>query len=206
MNANEVIATLASVYYARQWILMTILTMVRAANDVIFPARYIVSATLELNRTLLPALVHLRQTIIEKRRSLKRAFTKNGTYAFWWMPWPFDWIKNFSCVGGSTLQDISDKPHVLESKNHHNLLKGHVGRYGRLMPHPGIFAALFAEARICLHLQKSLSLKGKNFLRSIARSQGYCGALFCQLKPLRFIYMKNRQWFALDETLAHCCV
>jgi len=55
MNANEVIATLASVYYGgASESLMTILTMVRAAT-MLFPADTCEVATVRINRNLLPA-------------------------------------------------------------------------------------------------------------------------------------------------------
>jgi fumarate hydratase class II len=69
MNANEVIATLASRGLGRKVHPNDHVNMSQSSNDVI-PAAIHVSATLEMREALLPALEHLAQTIERRAREL----------------------------------------------------------------------------------------------------------------------------------------
>jgi fumarate hydratase class II len=69
MNANEVIATLASRELGRKVHPNDHVNMSQSSNDVI-PAAIHVSAALEMKEVLLPALAHLAQTIERRAREL----------------------------------------------------------------------------------------------------------------------------------------
>jgi fumarate hydratase class II len=181
MNANEVIATLASVYYGAPVNPNDHVNYGQSSNDVI-PSAIHVSATLELTGHLLPALVHLRQTIIEKGDLLK-GFTKTGrTHLMDAMPVRLD--QTFH-AWAAQLQDNIDNLMYLESKTT-QLAQGGTAVGTGINAHPE-FAALFA--RELSDLTKVTFTQGKNFFALIG-SQDTAVALSGQLKAVAVTYMK----------------
>ena len=85
MNANEVIAALASRRLGRKVHPNDDVNRSQSSNDVI-PTAIHVSASLELKERLLPALEHLRQGIDRKARRLKRVVKTGRTHLMDAMP------------------------------------------------------------------------------------------------------------------------
>lgn len=181
MNANEVIATLASVYYGSAVNPNDHVNYGQSSNDVI-PSAIHVSATLELTGHLLPALTHLRDTIIEKGDSLAD-YTKTGrTHLMDAMPVRLD--QTFH-AWATQLQDNIDNLTYLENKTT-QLAQGGTAVGTGINAHPE-FADIFAKE--LSDLTKVTFTKGRNFFALIG-SQDTAVALSGQLKALAVTYMK----------------
>lgn len=181
MNANEVIATLASVYYGSAVNPNDHVNYGQSSNDVI-PSAIHVSATLELTGHLLPALTHLRGTIIEKGDSLAD-YTKTGrTHLMDAMPVRLD--QTFH-AWATQLQDNIDNLTYLENKTT-QLAQGGTAVGTGINAHPE-FADIFAKE--LSDLTKVTFTKGRNFFALIG-SQDTAVALSGQLKALAVTYMK----------------
>lgn len=181
MNANEVIATLASVYHESPVNPNDHVNYGQSSNDVI-PSAIHVSATLELTGHLLPALIHLKQTIVDKGDALK-GFTKTGrTHLMDAMPVRLD--QTFH-AWAAQLQDNIDNLTYLESKTT-QLAQGGTAVGTGINAHPE-FAALFAKE--LSDLTKVTFTPGANFFALIG-SQDTAVALSGQLKAVAVTYMK----------------
>ena len=181
MNANEVIATLASAYNGSPVNPNDHVNFGQSSNDVI-PSAIHVSATLELTGHLLPALTHLRNTIIEKGNSLA-AYTKTGrTHLMDAMPVRFD--QTFH-AWAAQLQDNIDNLNYLESKTT-QLAQGGTAVGTGINADPR-FAAAFAKE--LSDLTKVTFTPGQNFFALIG-SQDTAVALSGQLKAVAVTYMK----------------
>ncbi len=88
MNANEVIAHLANADGKVQVHPNDHVNMGQSSNDVI-PTTIQVSAWLEINRKLLPALVHLRETIEKRAKELAKVVKTGRTHLMDAMPITF---------------------------------------------------------------------------------------------------------------------
>jgi fumarate hydratase class II len=181
MNANEVIARLATVYNGSTVNPNDHVNFGQSSNDVI-PSAIHVSATLELTGHLLPALTHLRDTIIEKGNALA-GYTKTGrTHLMDAMPVRFD--QTFH-AWAAQLQDNIDNLHYLESKTT-QLAQGGTAVGTGINADPK-FAAAFAKE--LSDLTKVTFTPGKNFFALIG-SQDTAVALSGQLKAVAVTYMK----------------
>ena len=181
MNANEVIATLASVYYGSVVNPNDHVNYGQSSNDVI-PSAIHVSATLELTGHLLPALTHLRDTIIEKGDSFA-GYTKTGrTHLMDAMPVRLD--QTFH-AWAAQLQDNIDNLTYLENKTT-QLAQGGTAVGTGINAHPE-FADVFAKE--LSDLTKVTFTKGRNFFALIG-SQDTAVALSGQLKAVAVTYMK----------------
>ena len=181
MNANEVIATLASRFYDKTVGANDHVNFGQSSNDVI-PSAIHVSATLELVGHLLPALQHLKQTIVEKGQTLK-GYTKTGrTHLMDAMPVRLD--QTFD-AWAAQLQDNIDNLSALTQKTS-RLAQGGTAVGTGINAHPE-FAALFAQELSDL-TQVTFS-PGDNFFALIG-SQDTAVALSGQLKALAVTYMK----------------
>ncbi len=181
MNANEVIAALASVYHGAAVNPNDHVNYGQSSNDVI-PSAIHVSATLELTGHLLPALVHLRQTIIDKGDTLKGVTKTGRTHLMDAMPVRLD--QTFH-AWAAQLQDNIDNLMYLESKTT-QLAQGGTAVGTGINAHPE-FAALFA--RELSDLTKVTFTQGENFFALIG-SQDTAVALSGQLKTVAVTYMK----------------
>lgn len=181
MNANEVIATLATAYNGSPVNPNDHVNFGQSSNDVI-PSAIHVSATLELTGHLLPALTHLRDTIIAKGNALE-GYTKTGrTHLMDAMPVRFD--QTFH-AWAAQLQDNIDNLHYLESKTT-QLAQGGTAVGTGINADPK-FAAAFAKE--LSDLTKVTFTPGKNFFALIG-SQDTAVALSGQLKAVAVTYMK----------------
>ena len=181
MNANEVIATLASRFYDKTVGANDHVNFGQSSNDVI-PSAIHVSATLELVGHLLPALQHLKQTIVEKGQTLK-GYTKTGrTHLMDAMPVRLD--QTFD-AWAAQLQDNIDNLRALTQKTS-RLAQGGTAVGTGINAHPE-FAALFAQELSDL-TQVTFS-PGDNFFALIG-SQDTAVALSGQLKALAVTFMK----------------
>lgn len=181
MNANEVIATLASVYYESVVNPNDHVNYGQSSNDVI-PSAIHVSATLELTGHLLPALAHLKDTILEKGTALA-GYTKTGrTHLMDAMPVRLD--QTFH-AWAAQLQDNIDNLTYLESKTT-QLAQGGTAVGTGINAHPE-FAELFAKE--LSNLTNVTFSKGTNFFALIG-SQDTAVALSGQLKAVAVTYMK----------------
>ncbi|UDV04250.1 class II fumarate hydratase [Marinomonas profundi] len=181
MNANEVIATLASAHHGSAVNPNDHVNYGQSSNDVI-PSAIHVSATLELTGHLLPALVHLKETIVEKGDALA-GYTKTGrTHLMDAMPVRLD--QTFH-AWAAQLQDNIDNLTYLESKTT-QLAQGGTAVGSGINAHPE-FADLFAKE--LSDLTKVTFSKGRNFFALIS-SQDTAVALSGQLKAVAVTYMK----------------
>ncbi|BDX01885.1 fumarate hydratase class II 1 [Marinomonas pontica] len=181
MNANEVIATLSSRYYGSVVNPNDHVNYGQSSNDVI-PSAIHISATLELTGHLLPALEHLKDTIVEKGTALAR-YTKTGrTHLMDAMPVRLD--QTFH-AWAAQLQDNIDNLTYLESKTT-QLAQGGTAVGTGINAHPE-FAVLFAKE--LSDLTKVTFTKGQNFFALIG-SQDTAVALSGQLKAVAVTYMK----------------
>ncbi len=181
MNANEVIATLSSRYYGSVVNPNDHVNYGQSSNDVI-PSAIHISATLELTGHLLPALEHLKDTIVEKGTALA-GYTKTGrTHLMDAMPVRLD--QTFH-AWAAQLQDNIDNLTYLESKTT-QLAQGGTAVGTGINAHPE-FAVLFAKE--LSDLTKVTFTKGQNFFALIG-SQDTAVALSGQLKAVAVTYMK----------------
>ena len=181
MNANEVIATLASSHLGATVNPNDHVNYGQSSNDVI-PSAIHVSATLELTGHLLPALVHLKDTIIEKGDALA-GYTKTGrTHLMDAMPVRLD--QTFH-AWAAQLQDHIDNLTYLENKTT-QLAQGGTAVGTGINAHPE-FAEAFA--RELSDLTNVTFSKGENFFALIG-SQDTAVALSGQLKAVAVTYMK----------------
>jgi fumarate hydratase, class II len=181
MNANEVIATLSSRYYGSVVNPNDHVNYGQSSNDVI-PSAIHISATLELTGHLLPALEHLKDTIVEKGTALA-GYTKTGrTHLMDAMPVRLD--QTFH-AWAAQLQDNIDNLTYLESKTT-KLAQGGTAVGTGINAHPE-FAVLFAKE--LSDLTKVTFTKGQNFFALIG-SQDTAVALSGQLKAVAVTYMK----------------
>ena len=181
MNANEVIATLSSRYYGTVVNPNDHVKYGQSSNDVI-PSAIHISATLELTGHLLPALEHLKDTIVEKGTALA-GYTKTGrTHLMDAMPVRLD--QTFH-AWAAQLQDNIDNLTYLESKTT-QLAQGGTAVGTGINAHPE-FAVLFAKE--LSDLTKVTFTKGQNFFALIG-SQDTAVALSGQLKAVAVTYMK----------------
>ncbi len=181
MNANEVIATLATKYHDLNINPNDHVNYGQSSNDVI-PSAIHVSATLELAGHLLPALEHLKSTIINKGKALA-GYTKTGrTHLMDAMPVRLD--QTFH-AWAAQLQDNIDNLTYIQSKTM-QLAQGGTAVGTGINAHPK-FAALFAEELSTL--TKVKFVPGSNFFALIG-SQDTAVALSGQLKAVAVTYMK----------------
>lgn len=181
MNANEVIATLASAYHGSAVNPNDHVNYGQSSNDVI-PSAIHVSATLELTGHLLPALEHLKNAILEKGDSLA-GYTKTGrTHLMDAMPVRLD--QTFH-AWAAQLQDSIDNLTYLENKTT-QLAQGGTAVGTGINAHPE-FAITFAKE--LSDLTKVTFVPGKNFFALIG-SQDTAVALSGQLKAVAVTYMK----------------
>ncbi|MCV2401896.1 class II fumarate hydratase [Marinomonas sp. C2222] len=181
MNANEVIATLATAYYGSAVNPNDHVNFGQSSNDVI-PSAIHVSATLELTGHLLPSLIHLRDTILKKGESLS-GFTKTGrTHLMDAMPVRLD--QTFE-AWAAQLQDNIDNLNYIAGKTN-QLAQGGTAVGTGINAHPE-FAAIFAKE--LSDLSKVTFEPGKNFFALIG-SQDTAVALSGQLKAVAVTYMK----------------
>ncbi|MDB4837326.1 class II fumarate hydratase [Marinomonas sp.] len=181
MNANEVIATLATAYYGSPVNPNDHVNFGQSSNDVV-PSAIHVSATLELTGHLLPSLLHLRDTILKKGKSLA-GFTKTGrTHLMDAMPVRLD--QTFE-AWAAQLQDNIDNLHYIVSKTN-QLAQGGTAVGTGINAHPE-FSATFAKE--LSDLSKVTFEPGKNFFALIG-SQDTAVALSGQLKAVAVTYMK----------------
>lgn len=181
MNANEVIATLATAYYGSPVNPNDHVNFGQSSNDVI-PSAIHVSATLELTGHLLPSLIHLRDTILKKGESLA-GYTKTGrTHLMDAMPVRLD--QTFE-AWAAQLQDNIDNLNYIASKTN-QLAQGGTAVGTGINAHPE-FAATFAKE--LSDLSKVTFEPGKNFFALIG-SQDTAVALSGQLKAAAVTYMK----------------
>ncbi|MCB5161487.1 class II fumarate hydratase [Marinomonas algarum] len=181
MNANEVIATMASQYHGEAINPNDHVNYGQSSNDVI-PSAIHVSATLELTGHLLPALTHLRDQILAKGETLA-GFTKTGrTHLMDAMPVRLD--QTFD-AWAAQLQDNIDNLQYLQSKTT-QLAQGGTAVGTGINAHPE-FADTFAKELSDL-TQVTFS-KGSNFFALIG-SQDTAVALSGQLKAVAVTYMK----------------
>jgi fumarate hydratase class II len=181
MNANEVIATLASVYHGSPVNPNDHVNFGQSSNDVI-PSAIHVSATLELTGHLLPSLTHLRDTILEKGKALE-GYTKTGrTHLMDAMPVRFD--QTFE-AWAAQLQDNIDNLMYLQSKTT-QLAQGGTAVGTGINAHPE-FAVIFAKE--LSDITQLTFTPGKNFFALIG-SQDTAVALSGQLKAVAVTYMK----------------
>ena len=181
MNANEVIATLASAYHGSVVNPNDHVNYGQSSNDVI-PSAIHVSATLELTGHLLPALEHLKTAILEKGDSLA-GYTKTGrTHLMDAMPVRLD--QTFH-AWAAQLQDNIDNLTYLENKTT-QLAQGGTAVGTGINAHPE-FAITFAKE--LSDLTKVTFVPGKNFFALIG-SQDTAVALSGQLKAVAVTYMK----------------
>ncbi|HLF10009.1 MAG TPA: class II fumarate hydratase [Gammaproteobacteria bacterium] len=89
MNANEVIATLATEALGRRVHANDHVNMSQSSNDVV-PSAIHVSAAIQLNERLLPALQHLAETIEVKAKELASVVKTGRTHLMDAMPVRFD--------------------------------------------------------------------------------------------------------------------
>lgn len=181
MNANEVIATLASTHHGSAVNPNDHVNYGQSSNDVI-PSAIHVSATLELTGHLLPALTHLKETILEKGTALAE-YTKTGrTHLMDAMPVRLD--QTFH-AWAAQLQDNIDNLTYLEAKTT-KLAQGGTAVGTGINAHPE-FAELFAKE--LSYLTNVTFSKGDNFFALIG-SQDTAVALSGQLKAVAVTYMK----------------
>ncbi|WP_421856043.1 class II fumarate hydratase [Marinomonas sp.] len=181
MNANEVVATLASAHHGSALNPNDHVNYGQSSNDVI-PSAIHVSATLELTGHLLPALVHLKDTILKKGTALA-GYTKTGrTHLMDAMPVRLD--QTFH-AWAAQLQDNIDNLTYLESKTT-QLAQGGTAVGTGINAHPE-FAELFAKE--LSYLTNVTFSKGANFFALIG-SQDTAVALSGQLKAVAVTYMK----------------
>ncbi|MBR7887597.1 class II fumarate hydratase [Marinomonas sp. A79] len=181
MNANEVIATLASRYAGTAINPNDHVNYGQSSNDVI-PSAIHVSATLELTGRLLPALEYLRDSIIAKGNALA-GYTKTGrTHLMDAMPVRLD--QTFH-AWAAQLQNNIDNLTYLESKTT-QLAQGGTAVGTGINAHSE-FADQFAKE--LSDLTKVTFSKGDNFFALIG-SQDTAVALSGQLKAVAVTYMK----------------
>ena len=181
MNANEVIATIASRYSSTPISPNDHVNFGQSSNDVI-PSAIHVSAAIELTGRLIPAITHLKTIIEEKGDSLK-GYTKTGrTHLMDAMPVRFD--QTFY-AWAAQLQDNLDNLRYLETKVT-RLAQGGTAVGTGINAHPE-FAALFAKK--LSDLTKVTFVPGENFFALIG-SQDTAVALSGQLKAVAVTYMK----------------
>jgi len=181
MNANEVIATLASQYNGETVNPNDHVNFGQSSNDVI-PSAIHVSATLELAGHLLPALEHLKNTIIEKGKSLA-GYTKTGrTHLMDAMPVRLDQTFN---AWAAQLQDNIDNLNYIKTKTS-QLAQGGTAVGTGINAHPE-FAQRIAHA--LSELTKQTFSPGQDFFALIG-SQDTAVALSGQLKAVAVTYMK----------------
>ncbi|SBS32248.1 Fumarate hydratase class II [Marinomonas aquimarina] len=112
MNANEVIATLASLRLGESVGANDHVNFGQSSNDII-PSAIHASAAIEVSKHLLPALEHLKNTIREKGQTLK-GHTKTGrTHLMDAMPVRFDQVFN---GWAAQLQDNIDNLNAVLAK------------------------------------------------------------------------------------------
>ncbi|QUX93040.1 aspartate ammonia-lyase [Marinomonas sp. A3A] len=181
MNANEVIATIASKKLGARVNPNDHVNYGQSSNDVI-PSAIHVSATLELTGHLLPVLVHLKDTILEKGTALA-GYTKTGrTHLMDAMPVRMD--QTFH-AWAAQLQDHIDNLTYLENKTT-QLAQGGTAVGTGINAHPE-FAELFAKE--LSNLTNVTFSQGNNFFALIG-SQDTAVALSGQLKAVAVTYMK----------------
>lgn len=181
MNANEVIATMASRHCDTPISPNDHVNFGQSSNDVI-PSAIHVSASIELTGHLIPALSHLKAVIEEKGDTLK-GYTKTGrTHLMDAMPVRFD--QTFH-AWAAQLGDNLDNLQYIETKIT-RLAQGGTAVGTGINAHPE-FAALFAKE--LSYLTKVTFTPGENFFALIG-SQDTAVALSGQLKAVAVTYMK----------------
>lgn len=181
MNANEVIATMASRHCDTPISPNDHVNFGQSSNDVI-PSAIHVSASIELTGHLIPALSHLKAVIEEKGDTLK-GYTKTGrTHLMDAMPVRFD--QTFH-AWAAQLGDNLDNLQYIETKIT-RLAQGGTAVGTGINAHPE-FAALFAKE--LSYLTKVTFTPAENFFALIG-SQDTAVALSGQLKAVAVTYMK----------------
>lgn len=181
MNANEVIATLATRHLGSPVSPNDHVNYGQSSNDII-PTAIHVSAAVELVGHLVPAMTHLKTTIEEKGDSLA-GYTKTGrTHLMDAMPVRFD--QTFH-GWAAQLQDNLDNLSHIETKIT-QLAQGGTAVGTGINAHPEFAAAFAKELSDLTHITFE---SGKNFFALIG-SQDTAVALSGQLKAVAVTYMK----------------
>ncbi|HEN47058.1 MAG TPA: class II fumarate hydratase [Mizugakiibacter sp.] len=181
MNANEVIAHLASAAAKKPIHPNDHVNMGQSSNDVI-PTAIHVSATLECTEQLLPALNHLQKTIDERAHGLTKAVKTGRTHLMDAMPLTFaQELSGWSAQIGSAIRRIED---VLEGM--HRLPQGGSAVGTGINADPAFGPGVAAELT---RMSKVKFISADNFFEGIA-AQDDAVALSGQLKTLACALMK----------------
>ncbi len=181
MNANEVIAHLASAASKKPIHPNDHVNMGQSSNDVI-PTAIHVSATLECSEQLLPALKHLQKTINKRARGLTKVVKTGRTHLMDAMPLTFaQELSGWSAQIGSAIQRIED---VLEGMR--RLPQGGSAVGTGINADPGFGAGVAAELS---RMSKVKFVSADNFFEGIS-AQDDAVALSGQLKTLACALMK----------------
>ncbi len=181
MNANEVIAHLASAASKKPIHPNDHVNMGQSSNDVI-PTAIHVSATLECSEQLLPALKHLQKTINKRARGLTKVVKTGRTHLMDAMPLTFaQELSGWSAQIGSAIRRIED---VLEGMR--RLPQGGSAVGTGINVDPGFGAGVAAELS---RMSEVKFVSADNFFEGIS-AQDDAVALSGQLKTLACALMK----------------
>ncbi len=181
MNANEVIAHLASATSKKPIHPNDHVNMGQSSNDVI-PTAIHVSATLECAEQLLPALNHLQKTINKRARGLTKAVKTGRTHLMDAMPLTFaQELSGWSAQISSAIRRIED---VLEGMR--RLPQGGSAVGTGINADPAFGPGVAAELT---RMSKVKFISADNFFEGIA-AQDDAVALSGQLKTLACALMK----------------
>lgn len=181
MNANEVIATLASRKLNKSVSPNDHVNFGQSSNDVI-PSAIHVSAAMQLDEYLLPALQHLKKTIDSKSHSLAR-YTKTGrTHLMDAMPITLE--QALSAWSNQISQNIEQLQHMQTRVQH--LAQGGTAVGTGINTHPD-FSRTFNQA---LSEITGLSFSPADNLFAAISTQDTAVALSGQLKTLAVSLMK----------------
>ncbi len=181
MNANEVIATLATCHLGTPVSPNDHVNYGQSSNDII-PTAIHVSAAIELIDHLVPAITHLKTTIEEKGDSLSSYIKTGRTHLMDAMPVRFD--QTFH-GWAAQLEDNLNNLSYLETKIT-RLAQGGTAVGTGINAHPK-FSAMFAKE--LFNFTHITFESGKNFFALIG-SQDTAVALSGQLKTVAVTYMK----------------
>ncbi len=181
MNANEVIAHLASATSKKPIHPNDHVNMGQSSNDVI-PTAIHVSATIECTEQLLPALKHLQQTINKRARGLTKVVKTGRTHLMDAMPLTFaQELSGWSAQVGSVIRRIED---VLEGMR--RLPQGGSAVGTGINADPAFGPGVAAELS---RMSKVKFISADNFFEGIS-AQDDAVALSGQLKTLACALMK----------------
>jgi fumarate hydratase class II len=181
MNANEVIAHLATLERGSKVHPNDDVNMGQSSNDVI-PTAIQVSATLTVSEQLLPALAHLKATLDRRARELKRVAKTGRTHLMDAMPVTFG-----QEIGGWSAQIRSCMARLQDALNRVRKLP-----QGGTAVGTGINADARLGPKICAELRRATGVKfepADNFFEGMS-SQDAAVELSGQLKTLACALMK----------------